>query len=59
MAAIRIKGNCRTCPYAEYRDEMRVFCSFCMRKVLKTGDGREAGMASTAGQAGSAAGMEA
>lgn len=64
MAAMRIKSNCRTCPYAEYRDEMRVFCSFCMRKVLRMGgraDKKEANadMDGTAGPQVAEAGMEA
>lgn len=29
------KYNCKTCPYASYRDGNRVFCSVCMRSIME------------------------
>jgi len=29
------KYDCRICHYAAYKDDRRVFCSFCMRLILE------------------------
>ena len=26
--------DCKTCPYPLYRDELRIFCDACIRKIL-------------------------
>ena len=29
------KYDCRICPYVGYKDEKKVFCSFCMKLILE------------------------
>lgn len=63
MIRQRKRSECMACSYAEYKDELRVFCSFCMKNVMETKkpDASEIDMrmGSTAGQIGSAERLEA